>query len=335
MAILTKSSQYPFISWLPAAINAPTPISALVHSRTLVTAGLFLALKFKWVILGSWVLLISGLVGIMTLLVGSWAALWEADLKKIVAFSTIRQLGFLLWIFSNGSLILVLFHLVSHAFFKRSLFIGVGTIIFQRFGDQSKRVLRAPHLNSIRQISWLYLTLLNLSSFPFLVGFYSKEENVLSLIRNQTFCYIRFLWVSLRLTLAYSYRLFKGGSLFGVFKIRENKSFSFIIFGASFIIFPLLFLGWVWSLNLFLPQLGLSTWGVSLLVLLLGAILNLNFSIFYFIINFLKISLSFLKMGALNLESFFHFYYLLHLPAVILKWNRWVILLRVFLFFFL
>lgn len=123
----------------------------------------------------------------MTLLVGSWAALKETDLKKIVAFSTMSQLGLLFWIFSRGSLSLVLFHLVSHAFFKRRLFIGVGTMIFCGFRDQSKGVLSSLYLNLTSQVSWLYLTLFNLSSFPFLVGFYSKERGVSSLLMRQPY----------------------------------------------------------------------------------------------------------------------------------------------------
>lgn len=115
MGLWTKRAQFPFIRWLPAAIRAPTPVSALVHSSTLVTAGLYLLVKFNWRLV--MFTLLGWYGGVITLIVGSWAALLDFDLKKVVAFSTLSQLGLIFLLFSRKRLNVVLFHLVVHAFF--------------------------------------------------------------------------------------------------------------------------------------------------------------------------------------------------------------------------
>jgi NADH:ubiquinone oxidoreductase subunit 5 (subunit L)/multisubunit Na+/H+ antiporter MnhA subunit len=143
-------------------------------------------------------------------------------------------------VFARGSLVLVLFHLISHAFFKRRLFIGVGTMIYYGFRDQRKRVLRRRFLNSCSQVSWLYLTLLNLSSFPFLIGFYSKERAVGRILINQPLVIVVFFWLRLSMTLAYSFRLFKRVSSRGSFKLMEGLSLRFVLLGSLCILLPLL-----------------------------------------------------------------------------------------------
>nr|YP_010415433.1 NADH dehydrogenase subunit 5 [Elysia atroviridis]USC52124.1 NADH dehydrogenase subunit 5 [Elysia atroviridis] len=173
---LTKSAQYPFSSWLPAAMAAPTPVSALVHSSTLVTAGIFLIIRLSyWVPLssqGSSVLLFCGSV---TCLLGGWAATYENDLKKIIALSTLSQLGVMVFCLGLGLPFLALFHLYTHALFKALLFIAAGHVLMTAFGAQDIRLL-----GGVGMIMPFTSVIFGVSSFclvgaPFLSAFYSKH----------------------------------------------------------------------------------------------------------------------------------------------------------------
>ncbi|KAH9518905.1 NADH dehydrogenase subunit 5 [Bulinus truncatus] len=176
LARLTKSAQFPFRSWLPAAIAAPTPVSALVHSSTLVTAGIYLILRiirmFNFSIFLSNLLL---LLGSVTCFLGGTAALFENDLKKIVALSTLRQLGLMVFTLGIGFPNIALFHLFTHAIFKALLFLAAGTILIRTFGTQDLRILggisiRLPFCTVIFNIRSLCL-----AGAPFLRAFYSKH----------------------------------------------------------------------------------------------------------------------------------------------------------------
>nr|YP_001816801.1 NADH dehydrogenase subunit 5 [Elysia chlorotica]ACB70180.1 NADH dehydrogenase subunit 5 [Elysia chlorotica] len=173
---LTKSAQYPFSSWLPAAMAAPTPVSALVHSSTLVTAGIFLIIRLSyWIPLssqGSSVLLFCGAV---TCLLGGWAATYENDLKKIIALSTLSQLGVMVFCLGLGMPSLSLFHLYTHALFKALLFIAAGHVLMAAFGAQDIRLLGGvgvlmPFTSAIFGVSSFCLV-----GAPFLSAFYSKH----------------------------------------------------------------------------------------------------------------------------------------------------------------
>ena len=255
--------------------------------------------------------------------------------KKIVAFSTIRQLGLLLWFFSRGSLVLVLFHLVSHAFFKSRLFVGVGTLIFYGFGDQRKGILNSVQLNSCSQVSWLYLTLLNLSSIPFLVGFYSKEAAGFCLLSNFSWGAIIIFWLALRITLSYSFRLFFRFSVKGNFVLKDQKRLTMLVLSSILIVFPLLVLGFIWRFNLLLPSLGLINWGVILIILGLGAFFYQNFFIFYFITSFLKLVILWLKNLVLQIDSIFHLVLIYVLTLVFIDWKIWTLFLSFLVLSFL
>lgn len=204
----TKRAQIPFSSWLPAAIAAPTPVSALVHSSTLVTAGVYLLIRINIIILEINLRKILIILGIITIIIAGITAIKEIDIKKIIALSTLSQLGIMIIILGIGNPILSFFHLISHAFFKAMLFICAGIIIHNIKDYQDIRKIRISYENINFSISIIIIANIRLCGLPFLRGFYSKDLIIEILIikgRNM----IRFLLIILGtiLTVLYSCRL--------------------------------------------------------------------------------------------------------------------------------
>nr|AQZ26103.1 NADH dehydrogenase subunit 5 [Semelidae sp. STW-2017] len=170
---MTKSAQMPFSAWLPAAMAAPSPVSALVHSSTLVTAGVFVLIRFSGSISNGWYLFL-GFISSITMLMSAISAVFEPDVKKVVALSTLSQLGVMMLAISVGSISVCFFHLVSHALFKALMFLCVGSVIHFS-GIQDLRYLGGIIYSSPVIMSWLMVACLSLSGFPFLSGFYSKD----------------------------------------------------------------------------------------------------------------------------------------------------------------
>lgn len=165
---MTKSAQIPFSSWLPAAMAAPTPVSALVHSSTLVTAGVYVLIRY-----GDYDIIAILFIGRLTALIAGVSACLERDLKKVVALRTLSQLGVMIVSIGASEKSYCFFHLLSHACFKALLFICVGVSIHTVFGTQEYR--RFGHTSS-PTIS-LLTTVANLSllGFIFTSGFYRKD----------------------------------------------------------------------------------------------------------------------------------------------------------------
>nr|AQU71813.1 NADH dehydrogenase subunit 5 [Planorbella duryi] len=176
LASLTKSAQYPFCSWLPAAMAAPTPVSALVHSSTLVTAGIFLIIRLSMNITlnqdFSNILLFTGAI---TCLLGGTAAIMEFDLKKIIALSTLSQLGLMVFSLGMGFPNLALFHLFMHALFKALLFLAAGAILLSSWGVQDLRLLGSISISMPFCVVVFNISGLCLVGGPFLSAFYSKH----------------------------------------------------------------------------------------------------------------------------------------------------------------
>lgn len=177
---ITKSAQIPFSSWLPAAMAAPTPVSALVHSSTLVTAGIYLMLKIQYISADvasiQWSVMLLAVS--LSLLAGIFAIL-EKDIKKIVAISTLSQLGILMFNLGLGSYLITLFHLLSHAFFKSVLFMISGILILARLATQDLRKVARIKFRSAVILTTIIRRALNLSGFPYLSGFFSKDSIIL------------------------------------------------------------------------------------------------------------------------------------------------------------
>lgn len=231
-AAITKSAQIPFSSWLPAAIAAPTPVSALVHSSTLVTAGVYLLIRFNLLLtdtnLRKVLLLIAGL----TIFIAGLGANFEFDLKKIIALSTLSQLGLIMRILSLGFPKLAFFHLLTHALFKALLFICAGVIIHNIKNSQDIRDIRSLIFFMPITISCLNIANLSLCGLPFLSGFYSKDLILeMVLIINLNFFSGVLFFFSTGLTVSYSLRLF----YYSFLKFINQSSLN-IINDVSFII---------------------------------------------------------------------------------------------------
>nr|UOU85247.1 NADH dehydrogenase subunit 5 [Tachydromia umbrarum] len=208
LASMTKSAQIPFSSWLPAAMAAPTPVSALVHSSTLVTAGVYLLIRFNILLednwLGSSLLLLSGL----TMFMSGLGANFEFDLKKIIALSTLSQLGLMMSILSMGFSDLAFFHLLTHALFKALLFMCAGAIIHNMNNAQDIRFMGGLCLHMPLTSACFNIANLALCGMPFLAGFYSKDLilEMVSMSYINSFSFFLFFF-STGLTVCYSFRL--------------------------------------------------------------------------------------------------------------------------------
>nr|WMY24099.1 NADH dehydrogenase subunit 5 [Nasutitermes sp. D MLW-2023a] len=208
LAAMTSSAQIPFSSWLPAAMAAPTPVSALVHSSTLVTAGVYLLIRFSpsfgyW--LNIFLLLISGL----TMFMAGLGANFEFDLKSIIALSTLSQLGLMIMTISVGLSGLAFFHLLTHALFKALLFMCAGGVIHSMGDSQDIRFMGGLSIYMPFTSSSLMVSNFALCGMPFLAGFYSSDFilEMFSMSYVNMFGFF-LLFVSTGLTVCYSFRLF-------------------------------------------------------------------------------------------------------------------------------
>lgn len=212
----TKSAQFPFRNWLPAAMAAPTPISSLVHSSTLVTAGVFLVVRFsRFFIENSSALMILLMRGIVTIIFAGLIALFEKDLKKVVALSTLRHLGLIITSCALVGPLFAFIHLIMHAIFKALLFINIGYLIIRRNHNQDSRLLR---LNSNYLTISVLFRLFGIIGFYFFNGFLSKDLIIFISLRarNVNMIIMSLLFLGFCLTVSYSMRFFT--RLFSFFK---------------------------------------------------------------------------------------------------------------------
>nr|UQJ75268.1 NADH dehydrogenase subunit 5 [Pterotermes occidentis] len=208
LAAMTSSAQIPFSSWLPAAMAAPTPVSALVHSSTLVTAGVYLLIRFSPAFnscLCMFLLLVSGL----TMFMAGLGANFEYDLSKIIALSTLSQLGLMIGAVSVGLVGMAFFHLLTHALFKALLFMCAGVIIHAVNNSQDIRYMGNLSFQMPFTSVCLGVSSFALCGMPFLAGFYSKDL----ILEMVSFSYVNLVgfflfFVSTGLTVCYSFRLF-------------------------------------------------------------------------------------------------------------------------------
>nr|UKG18904.1 NADH dehydrogenase subunit 5 [Dendrolimus punctatus] len=208
MAAMTKSAQIPFSSWLPAAMAAPTPVSALVHSSTLVTAGVYLLIRFNMLLVDVFFLKILLLLSGLTMFMAGVSANYEFDLKKIIALSTLSQLGLMMSILSMGFPDLAFFHLLTHAVFKALLFMCAGVIIHMMSDMQDIRFMGGISYYIPMTSLCLNISNMALCGIPFLAGFYSKDMILEMISFSNLNLLIFFLYyISTGLTVFYTLRL--------------------------------------------------------------------------------------------------------------------------------
>lgn len=285
LASFTKRAQIPFSAWLPAAIAAPTPVSALVHSSTLVTAGVYLMVRFYDCVFQHSNLILF--IGRMTMIMAGLAALKESDIKKVVALSTLSQLGLIFRAIGINQWLMAYFHLITHAFMKALLFIAIGNSIHyvNDYQDLKKsRIFLSKFPYSSRMVFSANVALIG---FPFLSGFYSKDLWVENRVRTMTNLFIVYIfYLGVVLTVIYRtrllYLLFLKEDITFPLNMVSDKGF-FKNFPISllwvFILSSGSFLGW----GLFLtPKFIYIRLGVKNLTL----DLILLFLVFSFIMNF-------------------------------------------------
>jgi len=211
-AALGKSAQLPLTVWLPDAMAGPTPVSALIHAATMVTAGTYLLMRlFPLILLSPPALLVIAGVGAVTSLYAAGAAWAQVDIKKMLAYSTISQVGYMFLAVGAGDIVGGLFHLVSHAFFKSLLFLAAG-IVIQALAEEHN-IFR---MGSLRRLLpgayWLFLAgAISLSAFPLMGGFFSKDRILLATFIHPGGAY-KIFWLlgmgAAFLTPLYTFRVF-------------------------------------------------------------------------------------------------------------------------------
>jgi NADH-quinone oxidoreductase subunit L len=176
-----KSAQIPLYTWLPDAMAGPTPVSALIHAATMVTAGIFMITRLNFLFdLSPEVQSIIAIVGAITALVAATIGLLQNDIKKVLAYSTVSQLGLMFLALGLGAYQVAVFHVITHAFFKACLFLGSGSVIHALHGEQDMRKMGG--LKKVMPITFITMLISSLAIsgiFPF-AGFWSKDEILLT-----------------------------------------------------------------------------------------------------------------------------------------------------------
>lgn len=273
LATITKSAQIPFSAWLPAAMAAPTPVSALVHSSTLVTAGVYLLVRFH----GFFSITINATlvwVGLLTLLLAGLRALAETDMKKIVALSTLRQLGLITFTVGISLPLVAFFHLLAHAYFKALLFISVGNCIHLARGNQDLRFISLNRTNISWTLRFSIIANFSLIGLPFMRGFYSKDLILEArLQRCSSFLEVFLLILSVRITATYTLRFL----LFSVWAINKSAPLaSFLdndktMLSGMSLLWPFAFFGGrllIWTLFPE-PNVMITPWRIKILILII------------------------------------------------------------------
>ncbi len=203
-----KSAQIPLYTWLPDAMAGPTPVSALIHAATMVTAGIYMIARSSILYaLAPEVLAIIAILGIATALLAASIAIFQNDIKKILAYSTISQLGYMFAALGVGAFSSAMFHLTTHAFFKALLFLAAGSVIHALSGEQDIRKMGGLH-KKIKITALVFLLgCIAISGIPPFSGFFSKDEILTALFEKNPLLWILGVFGAL-MTAFYMFRLY-------------------------------------------------------------------------------------------------------------------------------
>lgn len=322
LASITKRAQIPFSYWLPQAMAAPTPVSSLVHSSTLVTAGVYLIIRFNFHICDSGVNYVLIILSMLTRLIAGTIANFEYDLKKIIALSTLSQLGLIIVILGVGLIDLAFYHLVIHALFKSLLFLCSGIIIHQMLNSQDIRFYGRLNEFIPLVIIRFYIARLSLCGAPFLAGFYSKDLLVeaFNLSKINLFIIIMII-LSLVITVRYTFRLFYYVFFSEViFYYRWSKfnnewliNFSICILVVCRILSGSIF-NWLFFFDIYEPYIRL----LLKIITFISCILGIFFGLILCLLSFLKFYSFVYFIRSIWITIFFYSY--VYKPVIINCW---------------
>ena len=204
----SKSAQIPLYTWLPDAMAGPTPVSALIHAATMVTAGIYMIARSNLLYsMAPFTLNVIAVIGIATALLAATIALKQNDIKKVLAYSTVSQLGYMFLALGTGAYVAAVFHVLTHAFFKALLFLGSGSVIHAMGGEQDMRKMGGlSKYMKITNITFL-LGCLAIAGIPGFSGFFSKDEILASAFAKSPVFWVLGV-VGALLTAFYMFRLY-------------------------------------------------------------------------------------------------------------------------------
>lgn len=271
IGVMGKSSQLGLHTWLPDAMEGPTPVSALIHAATMVTAGIFVILRCCYLFeFSSNILIFLSIIGCLTSFFSGTVGFLQNDIKKIIAYSTCSQLGFMTFVCGCSGYIVSIYHLFNHGFFKALLFLGAGSIIHSLFDEQDIRKMGGI----IRLLPFTYIIFLigslSLSGFLFTTGFYSKDM-IMELLFSNYNINIRFVYyialISVFFTMIYSirllfyvfYDLYKGYYIKLIYITESNILITFVL---TFLVIFSTCIGYLFK-DLFVGM-GTDVWANSL-----------------------------------------------------------------------
>jgi len=203
-----KSAQIPLYTWLPDAMAGPTPVSALIHAATMVTAGIYMVVRSNVLyVMAPFTSEIVAVIGLVTAVMAALIGLKQTDIKKVLAYSTVSQLGFMVVALGVGAYTTALFHVITHAFFKALLFLGAGSVIHAMGGEQDIRKMGAlKKALPVTHFTFLIGTLAIAGAPPF-AGFFSKDEIMASAYVYSPFIFA-ILAITAIITAVYMFRLY-------------------------------------------------------------------------------------------------------------------------------
>lgn len=203
-----KSGQFPLHTWLPDAMEGPTPVSALIHAATMVAAGVYLvATMFPLFLASSSAMQVVAVIGGLTAIFAASIALVQKDVKRVLAYSTISQLGFMMLALGTAGYVAGVFHLMTHAFFKALLFLAAGSVIHALHTQDAEKMGGVWKKLKITGPLFLIGTL-SISGFPLLSGFFSKDEILMATWGNGSYFLFTLALITSFLTAFYMFRLF-------------------------------------------------------------------------------------------------------------------------------
>ena len=202
-----KSAQIPLYTWLPDAMAGPTPVSALIHAATMVTAGIYMIARSNILYsLSPLTMQVVAIIGLATALLAATIALKQNDIKKVLAYSTVSQLGFMFLALGTGAYVAAVFHVMTHAFFKALLFLGSGSVIHAMGGEQDIRNMGGLSKKLKTTYATFLIGCIAIAGIPPLSGFFSKDAILLSAFTNNPVLYAIALFTAM-LTAFYMFRL--------------------------------------------------------------------------------------------------------------------------------